>query len=339
MLLKSFHFFLFPCLQHQSCRRVALPLLYLCDHLRMTGPSGSRPGIWDVDAACGPFFQAPPRLPEGAEAPELGSSLPSLLPVLPCRKVSLSWWFRIANQQSSVLWEKYNPYDRFHVGYFWTPESSAQDSVGQKAGEPGPVGQEPLGRGFSHIALTACLNLCSRCTAGSPSPHRVHVSVPFSWQGPDPCPRLAYAWREKKLQRLPQICFLVLCWGCHFKEKWCLCADERIRAQIGNSRSQASRSHQNPRHFRKHIFLRCIWEQVLWRRGIWVFVFLKRKNLAEMPLILHVPWKTLYSSQFPNCLGCKAGMRFYAKTFTFSLSPLCSSPFMFSIILILVQRS
>ena len=96
-------------------------------------------------------------------------TLPSLLPVLPCRKVSLSWWFRIANQQSSVLWEKYNTYDRFHVGYFWTPESSAQDSVGQKAGEPGPVGQEPLGRGFSHIALTACLDLCSRCTVGSPS--------------------------------------------------------------------------------------------------------------------------------------------------------------------------
>ena len=223
-------------------------------------------------------------------------TFPNLLPILPCRKVSLRWWFRIANQQSSALWEKYNPYDRFHVGYFWTLETSAQDSVGQKAGEPVPLGQEPLAR-VSCTLLSLPDSVFAADVLRAARVLTVFTSV-FLSPGKDLTRVTGSPTHDvrRNPQRLPQICFLVLCWGCHFKEKLCLWADERIRAQRVNSLSQASRSHQTPRHFRKHIFLRYICEQELWRRGICGFVFLKQKNLAEMPLILHVPWKTLCSS-------------------------------------------
>ena len=296
MLLKSFHFVLFPCLQHQSCLRVALPLLYLCDHLRMTGPFVSRPGVWDVDPDCGPFFQAPPRLPEGAEAPELGSK--HFQACFQFYHAERCHWDDDSGLQTSraVLWEKYNPYDRFHVGYFWTLETSAQDSVGQKAGEPGPMGQEPLAR-VSCTLLSLPDSVFAADVLWAARVLTVFTSV-FLSPGKDLTRVTGSPTHDvrRNSQRLAQICFLVLCWGCHFKEKLCLWVDEGIRAQIVNSISQASRSHQNPRHFRKHIFLRYICEQELWRRGIWGFVFLKQKNLAETPLILYAPWKTLCSS-------------------------------------------
>lgn len=179
--------------------------------------------------------------------------------------VLLSWWFRIANQQSSVLWEKYNPYDRFHVGYFWTPETSTQESVGQEADEPGSMGQEPLGRVmlslpalvfatdipraarvlavFTSVFLSPGKDLT--CVIGSPKHDMRRNSNDF--QG--------FASRS----------------SAEAVKKLCSLADGRILTQIVNSVSQAS-DLTKTQDIRKHNIFLISWSRSYEGEGFW-FLF------------------------------------------------------------------